>query len=93
MNDSITVEKLSKLYRLGQAAQETMIREQIVSLLKNPFAKKAVQEEIIWALKDVSFSVKEGDVVGIVGRAGGSRPCWKSALAFMKNLREEKIST
>lgn len=73
MNDSITVEKLSKLYRLGQAVQETMIRERIVSLLKNPFAKKAAQEEIIWALKDVSFSVKEGGVVGIVGRNGAGK--------------------
>jgi lipopolysaccharide transport system ATP-binding protein len=73
MNQSIVVDRLSKLYRLGQAVQETMIRERLANLLRNPFAKGKARDEIIWALRDISFSVNEGEVVGIVGRNGAGK--------------------
>ncbi len=65
MSDSIRVENVSKEYRLGKANQETMLRERLSGLL-NPFAKDTRVEEILLALKDVSFSTKEGEVVGII---------------------------
>ena len=73
MSDSIRVEHLSKEYHLGKKNQETMLRERLVSLLKNPFAKDSGARESLWALRDVTFSVKEGEVVGIIGRNGAGK--------------------
>lgn len=71
MANSIHVEKLSKQYRIGELHRETMLRERLVNLIKHPLMKK--NKEMIWALKDVSFSVKKGEVIGIIGRNGAGK--------------------
>ncbi|MBD2099631.1 ABC transporter ATP-binding protein [Leptolyngbya sp. FACHB-261] len=81
MSDTvIRVENLSKRYRIG-AAQKIPKgkREALVSSLAAPFSylKRAFSEpspeEVYWALKDVSFEVKQGEIVGIIGRNGAGK--------------------
>ncbi len=65
----IKVENLSKLYYLG-GGQSNSLRDALASFVKNP-KRKAKQE--FWALRDVNFSVGDGETLGIIGHNGAGK--------------------
>ncbi|MGI8883611.1 MAG: ABC transporter ATP-binding protein, partial [Pyrinomonadaceae bacterium] len=65
----IKVENLSKLYYLG-GGQSNSLRDALASVVKNP-KRKAKQE--FWALRDVNFSVGDGETLGIIGHNGAGK--------------------
>ena len=81
MNDiAIKVENLCKRYRVGaRQKQLNTLRGRIEDLLSSPFdylrstVRGPSEEEIIWALRDASFEVKQGEVIGIIGRNGAGK--------------------
>ncbi len=84
MTVAISVEHLSKSYRLGQIGTGTLTNDMKVWWAKklgrpNPMLKIGQVDhgntdgETIWALKDVSFQVEQGEVLGIIGRNGAGK--------------------
>ena len=79
-NISIHAEKLSKRYRIGQREPYKALRDTLTDVLYFPiriFKKEKdtpkSYAKYIWALKDVDFEVKHGEVVGVIGRNGAGK--------------------
>ncbi len=89
MATAVRVENISKRYRIGTAQTRFrygMLREVLVDSVIAPIRmagslirrsrgeqRKATPRNYIWALKDVTFDLEEGRVLGIVGRNGAGK--------------------
>ena len=81
MNDvAIRVEGLDKRYRLGQRERYRALRAPS-RLLRANGAGRNGQPQHIWALKDVTFAVRKGEVFGLVGRNGAGKTTLLKILA------------
>ena len=72
---AIQTERLAKLYRVGKARHNTL-RDQLAHGLKGLFRRNGQRragDTTFWALKDVSFEVRRGEVIGVIGRNGAGK--------------------
>ena len=65
-------EGLGKRYRRGVTV-DAGLRHAIERFVKSPLSAFRKKEETFWALKDVSLEVKEGEVLGLIGRNGAGK--------------------
>src|ERR1035438_4720581 len=67
-------EGLGKRYQRGALQQSTLLRDYLSNILKSPLSVfRRPKEEIFWALEDVSLEVREGEVLGLIGRNGAGK--------------------
>jgi lipopolysaccharide transport system ATP-binding protein len=85
-NTVIRVENISKLYRLGEVGTGTLQHDlnrwwHRIRGKEDPYLKVGQANdrtvkgggEYVWALKDINFEVKRGEVLGIIGRNGAGK--------------------
>jgi lipopolysaccharide transport system ATP-binding protein len=72
---AIRVEGLSKRYRVGKRRHGGTLREALAGGLNSLLRRHGwgTDESEFWALRDVSFEVARGEVVGVIGRNGAGK--------------------
>lgn len=75
MKTVIEVTNLGKDYTINHKdrANYSTIKDDISRLVRSPFSKKQEHSEKFWALKNISFDVKEGQIFGVIGQNGSGK--------------------
>ncbi|MDH7487335.1 MAG: ABC transporter ATP-binding protein [Anaerolineae bacterium] len=102
-NVSIRAQKLAKLYRIGQRESYRLLRDVLADAMASPFRAAASvfddrqgnelrsTDDHVWALKGVSFEVKQGQVVGIIGPNGAGKTTLLKILSRITEPTEGQV--
>src|SRR5580658_9298974 len=70
----IHVEELGKRYRVGERERYLALRDVLTRAFISPFKRNSKRSpDFLWALRDVSLDVGQGEVVGLIGRNGAGK--------------------
>ncbi|HRH44919.1 MAG TPA: polysaccharide ABC transporter ATP-binding protein [Pyrinomonadaceae bacterium] len=92
MKPIIKVENLGKQYQIGAKPESYLtFREAIISSLRKPlnfFKNQDSEKDRFWALRDLSFEIMPGDIVGIIGRNGAGK---STLLKILSRITEPTV--
>ena len=95
---AIRVHGVSKRYQIGeQRAGYKTLRESLVGAVRAPFRRNsngnasAPDDRTLWALKDVSFDVQHGEIVGVIGRNGAGKSTLLKILSRITDPTEGEV--
>ena len=88
---AITVRGVGKSYTLShQGETHSTLAETLLHRMRNPFQRAT--KETFWALRNVGFDLRQGDVVGIIGRNGAGKSTLLKILSRITDLTEGEIA-
>lgn len=96
--NAIEVRNLSKYYQLGQTLSGSRtLREAVTETLATPFRRgrresASGEEAHLWALRDVSFDLEAGEVLGVIGRNGAGKSTLLKILARITDPTEGRVA-
>jgi len=85
----LKVENLSKKYTIGTKSSSSL-RETLVYGWNNFIKKSKDESKDFWALKDISFKIKQGEVLGIIGKNGAGK---STLLKILSRITEPTSGT
>ena len=90
---AIQAKGLSKRYRIGVRERYSTIRETLVQAASKPFhgwsgGDTGAQPQWFWALRDINLEVKQGEVLGIIGRNGAGKSTFLKVLTGITDPTE-----
>jgi lipopolysaccharide transport system ATP-binding protein len=96
MKPIIKVENVSKQYRLGaRDASYQTLRDTLAAAVKSPLGslrnRSAAKREMIWALRELSFEVEPGEVLGLIGHNGAGKSTLLKILSRITEPTEGRI--
>ena len=93
---AIRADGLGKRYRIGARERYKTLRDSLTEAFTAPFRRRVREaadeaENTFWAVKDVSFDVKRGEVIGIIGRNGAGKSTLLKILSRITEPTEGQV--
>jgi lipopolysaccharide transport system ATP-binding protein len=89
---AVRVAHLGKRYRIGERQPYKSLRESLTSAVRGRLrGDSRMPRETIWALRDVSFEIERGEVIGVIGRNGAGKSTLLKILARITDPTEGRV--